>query len=247
MDVVLVTGAAGGLGFRLSERFLERGNAVAMLDKSSAPLEEAANRLPAKHRRFAGQFACDITDPAEVAETVERIEQSTGPVRTLVNSAGIVGSEQLWDLSLESWYSVIDVNLHGAFHVLREVALRMIQAGNGGRIVNIASLAGRNGGISVSVAYSTSKAALIGLTKSAARQLAVHRINVNAVAPGPIDSDMLRLLGEDSVDRLRAAMPLGRLGTFDDTAGAALYLCSPEAEHVTGVTLDVNGGLYIAP
>lgn len=247
MDTVLVTGAAGGLGFRLCERFLERGCAVAMLDNNGELLEQAFDRLPAELQQSAAQFVCDITAPADVAETVARIERSNGPVRALVNSAGIVGSEQLWDLSLESWYSVMDVNLHGAFHVLREVALRMIQAGNGGRIVNIASLAGRNGGISVSVAYSTSKAALIGLTKSAARQLAVHRINVNAVAPGPIDSDMLRRLGEESFDKLRTAMPMGRLGTFDDTAGAVLYLCSPEAEHVTGITLDVNGGLYIAP
>lgn len=247
MDTVLITGAAGGLGFRLSERFLQRGNAVAMLDRSPALLDSAADRLPAELSGRAHRFACDITDAAEVAQTIAAIEETVGPVRTLVNSAGIVGSEMLWELSLEAWHAVIDVNVHGAFYVLREVAIRMVRDGRGGKIVNIASLAGRNGGITVSAAYSTSKAALIGLTKSAARQLAGHRVNVNAVAPGPIDSDMLRQLGEANVESLRASVPLARLGTFDDTAGAVLYLCSPEADHVTGVTLDVNGGLYIAP
>ena len=122
----------------------------------------------------------------------------------------------------------------------------MADQGRGGHIINIASVAGRNGGIAASPAYSTSKAGLIGLTKVSARQLAKHKITVNAVAPGSLDSEMLNSFGKDNVASLLKGMPLGRLGTFADVAAAVLFLASDEAAFVDGVCLDVNGAQYIA-
>jgi NAD(P)-dependent dehydrogenase (short-subunit alcohol dehydrogenase family) len=181
-----------------------------------------------------------------VAEVVAEIQKDFASIDILVNNAGLVSTDDILEQTPAGWGKIIDVNLSGAFYFIQAAGRVMAEQGRGGRIVNIASLAGRNGGIMVSPAYSASKAGLIGLTKAAARQLAKHRITVNAVAPGSLDSEMLNSFGSEKVEALRKGMPLGRLGSFDDIAAAVLYLASREAEFVDGICLDVNGGQYMA-
>ncbi len=164
-----------------------------------------------------------------------------------MNNAGIVATDHILDVTVESWRRIIDVNLSGAFFCTQAVARGMVKRGGGGRIINISSLSGRNGGIMVSPAYSASKAGILGLSKAAARQLAAHGITVNTVAPGSLDSEMLSSFGPEKVAALVKTVPLGRLGTFDDVTDAVLFLASKSAGFIDGVCIDVNGAQFMAP
>lgn len=238
----VVTGGAQGLGFAIAQALSSSGCAVALVDMNEKRLAEAVKALGAGSR----SYVCDVTSGTSVTETAERIAKEMGSLDILVNNAGIVSTDDILDVAHESWRKIIDVNLTGSFYFTQAAAKIMVRQGRGGRIVNIASVAGRNGGLQTSPAYSASKAGIIGLTKAAARQLAKHKITVNAVAPGSLDSEMLRGFGEEKFEALKKGMPLGRLGTFEDVANAVVFLASAEAEFVDGVCLDVNGGQYMA-
>ncbi len=239
----VVTGAAQGLGMTIAETFVKAGCKVALVDMNRAKLEETARRLGPAVRTYV----CDIVSDGAVAETVAKINGDFGCIDILVNNAGIASAEDLLDTPAERWRKTIDVNLTGTFNFTQAAARVMAARGKGGRIVNIASVAGRNGGFTVSPAYSSSKAGILGLTKASARQLAKYKITVNAVAPGSLESEMLNSFGADKVEALRKSMPLGRLGTFEDVARAVHFLVSREAEFIDGVCLDVNGGQFMAP
>lgn len=241
--VVMITGGAQGLGYVLAGGFHSAGAKVALVDVNEKKLKEATELLG----RDVKPFVCDITNPGAVAVAVKNIERELGSIHVLVNNAGVVSTEHLLDTSPENWRKIIDVNLSGTFYCLQAVAKSMVKKETKGRIINISSLAGRNGGIMVSPAYSASKAGILGLTKAAARQLASYGITVNAVAPGSLDSEMLLSFGEGKVKALKEGMPLGRLGSFQDVQAAVLFLASPEAEFIDGVCLDVNGGQFMAP
>jgi 3-oxoacyl-[acyl-carrier protein] reductase len=242
-SVVIITGAAQGLGLVIARGFADAGARIALLDANEKKLAETAKTFggAAKH------YVCDVTCPETVAIVAGEIEADLGGIDILVNNAGIVATENILDVSVENWRRIIDVNLSGAFYCSQAVARGMVKRGRGGRIINISSLSGRNGGIMVSPAYSASKAGILGLTKAAARQLSPHKITVNAVAPGSLASEMLSSFGEEKVAALTKTVPLGRLGAFEDVREAVLFLASKEAGFVDGVCIDVNGAQFMAP
>lgn len=240
---VIITGGAQGLGLTIAEGFIAAGATVALLDMNEEKLRTSAQSLGDRARGYV----CDVTDPEAVAAVVRTIEGDLGGIDILINNAGIVATDHILEVSGDSWRKIIDVNLSGSFYCSQAVARGMVKRGGGGRIINISSLSGRNGGIMVSPAYSASKAGILGLTKAAARQLAAHKINVNAVAPGSLDSEMLSSFGEEKVAALEKTVPLGRLGSFEDVRAAVLFLASSAAVHIHGVCLDINGGQFMAP
>lgn len=241
--LVLITGGAQGLGYSLAQVYSKQNARIALVDIQKERLTQAVKTLGNK----VMPFICDVSNYQQVRDVVENIENELGTIEILVNNAGIVSTEHILDLDSLRWDKIINVNLTGAFYMLQAVARHMVKHGVKGRIINISSLSGRNGGIMVSAAYSASKAGLLGLTKAAARQLAPYGITVNAVAPGSLESEMLRSFGDEKVEILKQGMPLGRLGSFQDVAMAVLFLSSRDAEFINGVCLDVNGGQYIAP
>jgi 3-oxoacyl-[acyl-carrier protein] reductase len=241
-QVALVTGAARGLGLACARALARRGATVVLADVDAEVARASAAFLTPPARGVA----VDVADADSVASAVHRITAELGPVALLVNNAGICTNEAFADLAYETWRRVFDVNVNGAFLCMQAVVPGMIRAG-AGSIVNIGSLAGRNGGITVSAAYSASKAAVAGLTKAAAKQLAPNRIRVNCVAPGPLETEMTADWPPENLEKLRSSTPLGRLGAPDDVAEAVAFLLSDDAAHITGVTLDVNGGIFVAP
>ena len=183
----------------------------------------------------------DITDAEAVTAAVDALVGERGSIDILVNNAGIVARGTLADLTPEIWRRVFAVNVDGAFHLCRAVVPHMIRRG-GGRILTITSIAGKTGDLTASPAYGTSKGALNTFTKSLARQLAVHGITVNAVAPHAIETDMSAQWSAEKRREVIAGIPLGRLGTPEEVAEAAAFLVSDGASFITGEILDVNGG-----
>ena len=244
-QTVLITGAAGGLGSAIAADFYASGARVALADIDREGMERFAGRQDFDRSR-ARIFPMDVGDERAVRSGIEEITEDLGAVSILINCAGVCALTSFPELSLEEWDRTLRINLTGAFLCMRYVSPGMIEAKRG-RIINIGSLAGRSGGIFVSAAYSASKAGLGGLTKAAARQLAPYAITVNCIAPGTLETEMTAGWDVKSLDAIRRQTPLGRLGRVEDVAGAVRYLASQEARFLTGVTLDVNGGLFIAP
>jgi len=242
-EVVLVTGAGRGLGRAIAEAFAVSDAAVALGDIDKTAVDEAARAIGKK----AHAYTLDVTNAESVQKVIQTIENELGAVSILVNNAGICGTEQFLELDAERWHRTLAVNLTGAFLCMQAVVRGMVQRRQGGKIINIGSLAGRSGGIMVSAGYSASKAGLAGLTKAAAKQLAQYHINVNCIAPGTLETELVSGWGAEKLQGLRKSVPWGRLGTVDDVTGAVLFLASAAAEYITGVTLDINGALYIAP
>jgi 3-oxoacyl-[acyl-carrier protein] reductase len=240
---VLVSGAAGGLGYSIAKDFVDAGARVFLIDVDADKLRRTVAELGER----ATGFAADVGSADAVNEAVASIEGLGTTVEILVNNAGICSTGSLTESSPEEWLRVMDVNLNGAFYLSRLVSASMIRDGKGGRIITITSLAGRNGGLLVSAAYSASKAGLAGFTKAAARQLAPYGITVNSVAPGMLRTGMLEQFTADQVRKIESSVPLGRLGEVGDVSAAVLFLASECSSYITGITLDVNGGLYIAP
>jgi len=225
--VALVTGGARGIGRGIAERLARLGAEVHVLDREAGP--------PGDGLHF---HAVDITDGKAVTVAVAAL-----PSRPLllVNNAGITRDKSLVKMSDEEWDAVIDVNLSGAFHVLRAVAPGMIAAGYG-RVVNVVSINGLRGKFG-QANYAASKAGLIGLTKSLAKELGGRGIRVNAIAPGYISTELTDALPEPAREAILKSTPLGRLGTTDDVARAVRFLVSDAAAFVTGHVLAVDGGL----
>ncbi|PWC11891.1 SDR family NAD(P)-dependent oxidoreductase [Brenneria corticis] len=253
MRIALVVGGAGGLGRAAATRFAQDGMTVVIADLDGDVAEKLAATLP-------GQGHCgisfNIADEASVIAGFEYIEQKMGPVAVLAQFAGIIGAGgagagiSLADATVEDWDRVQSVNARGTFLCIREMARRRRRlAVEHGRIITISSGAGQLGSVQSGVAYSSSKATIIGLTRVAARELAPLGITVNTIAPGPIDTPMLSLAinatGEQRRYSSLDAVPLRRIGEPDEIAAAASYLASPEAGYVTGTTLDVNGGIHM--
>lgn len=243
--VVLVTGAAQGLGFAIGKAFAQSGASVALCDINEKAVKEAALALPAGSGQAAG-FFMDVTDETSVRAAFGQARQTFSSVHILINNAGICSNEAFSDLSLEQWNRTIAVNLTGAFICMKEAVPDMKKAVFG-KIINIGSVAGRGGGFMVSAAYSASKSAIGGLTKAAAKQLAGSNIQVNCIAPGTLKTDLIADWDQDKLENIRQSVLSKRLGSVDDITGAALFLASSAGDYVTGITLDVNGGLYIAP
>lgn len=253
MRVAIVTGGAGGLGLATASRFAQDGMVVAVADLNQDAATKAAKSLPGSGHIG---IAIDVASEASVAEAFHKVETSLGPIAVLAHFAGMLGEGgtasgiTLADSSVTDWDRVFAVNARGTFLVLREYArLRRTTPVEHGRVITTASLAGQTGGLQSGTAYSASKAAVIGLTKSAARDLAGLAITVNCIAPGPIDTQMLaEATGSNSSGAKYNnldAVPLRRVGVASEIAAAASFLASPEGGFTTGATIDVNGGLYL--
>jgi 3-oxoacyl-[acyl-carrier protein] reductase len=236
--VAIVTGGSRGIGRAIAEALAEAGARVAVVARNAERASAAASKLPGEGH--AG-FSCDVADPAAVAATLEAVEAQVGPVDILVNNAGITRDNLLMRMKDEEFDEVIAVNLKGAFNFTRAVTRGMMKRRDGA-ILNISSVVGLIGNAG-QANYAASKAGLIGLTKSVARELASRGVRCNAIAPGFITTDMTDELGEKQIEELKGRIPLGSLGDPADVAGAARFLVGPGARYITGQVLAVDGGM----
>jgi 3-oxoacyl-[acyl-carrier protein] reductase len=240
----LVTGASRGIGRAIAVA-LARGKARVAINYAGnqAAAEESLRLVREAGSPDARLFQFDVADAAAAGKAVDEVVSSMGGLHILVNNAGVALDQLVMRLKDEDWQRQLDVNLTGAFHLIRAAARPMMKA-RGGAIVNLTSVVGETGNAG-QAAYAATKAGLIGLTKSVARELASRNVRVNAVAPGYIDTDMTAALPEAAKQKMAEMIPLGRLGSADDVAAAVAWLCSDQASYVTGEVLRVNGGMHM--
>jgi 3-oxoacyl-[acyl-carrier protein] reductase len=238
--VAIVTGAARGIGKAIATTFLREGAKVAIIDLDKERLEILKKEIN-KENKEAMTIFCDITKSSEVNGMVDQVYKTLGRIDILVNNAGIIRRGTIDTVTEEDWDRVIEVNLKGTFNCCKAVVEIMKQQGHG-KIVNISSIAGKMGDITSAPGYGPSKAGIDALTKTLARQLAPFGININAVSPHAIETEMSAQWSEERRKEIIASIPLGRLGKPEDVAEAVLFLASDEASFITGEILDVNGG-----
>ncbi|MCL4545281.1 MAG: SDR family oxidoreductase [Chloroflexi bacterium] len=242
--VVLITGAARGFGRAVAERVAVEGGIPVLVDRDRAELEACASALTSRWNRSVRYFALDITQPDHVRHTVAVVAEELGAVHGVVTSAGILRMADILHCTLEEWDEVLRVNLTGTFLTCQAVLPLMVRQ-NFGRVVTVSSTAGKQGGILSGIAYNSAKGGVLALTKSLARQFGPMGITCNCVCPGPADTPMGRQFTTEQRAHLRRLIPMGRLGTAEDVAGAICFLLSADAAYITGEMLDVNGGLVI--
>jgi 3-oxoacyl-[acyl-carrier protein] reductase len=234
--VVLVTGGSRGIGLACAQWFLSRGDRVAVTSRSGSV--EGDTGPDAGHLL---SLACDVTDPAQVNAAFEAIEEQWGPVEILVANAGVTRDTLVLRMSEEAWSEVIDTNLTGVFRVTKRALAKMIRL-HRGRVIMVSSV-GAYIGSAGQANYAASKAGLIGMARSMAREVASRSITVNVVAPGLVETNMLAALGDDRRSEFEGQVPLGRVARPDEIAGAVGFLASSEAGYITGAVLPVDGGL----
>lgn len=236
--VALVTGAASGIGRATALRLAAEGAVVGCLDRDGNGAREVAAAIQASGGTAVGLTA-DVTDAAAVAAAISELVERFGPVGILVNNAGIPGAGKFIDVPFDDWTRVLDVHVNGAFHVTQAVLPGMIAAGYG-RVITIASESVWLG--NTSVQYATAKAALLGLTRSLARQVAGFGVRVNAVAPGPVETPMLFDNSPDEIERERATVLIGRFLQPDEIAASVAFLAGPGGDAYVGQVISPNGG-----
>jgi 3-oxoacyl-[acyl-carrier protein] reductase len=228
--VVVVTGASRGIGLATARWFVGHGDRVAALSSSGTPVDGAELSL-----------ACDVGDAAAVGEAFTQVESTLGDCDVLVANAGVTQDQLALRMSDEAWQRVLDVNLSGAFFCARRALRRMVRS-HAGRIVFVSSV-GAFVGIPGQANYAASKAGLVGLARSLAREVASRGVTVNVVAPGLVDTAMLGAVGDERVAQLEGMVPLGRLGQAEEVAGLVGFLASDDAAYMTGALLPLDGGL----
>jgi NAD(P)-dependent dehydrogenase (short-subunit alcohol dehydrogenase family) len=247
-----ITGAASGIGLAIAGRFADEGATVVVTDRSQG----RAAGVAADIGRGAFGVALDVTSETSIAQSIAEVVARGHPIDILVNNAGVFDMAPVLEVTRASYDFLFDVNVKGFFFTLQAVAAQMVKQGHGGKIINIASQAGRRGEALVSI-YCATKAAVISLTQSAGLDLIKHRINVNGIAPGVVETPMW-----DRVDALFAryenrpigekkrlvgeAVPFGRMGFASEQAGAAVFLASADADYVVAQTLNVDGGNWMS-
>lgn len=237
--VALVTGGARGIGLAIGQWFLADGWSVALLDNNADTLFPAVQALNQPERVMA--VHADVSIPEQVTRAVQAVDERFGRIDALVNNAGVAVFKRILSTTYDEWRFVMGTNLDGPFLCTQAVAPVMLRNG-GGAVVNIASISGLRAS-TMRVAYGTSKAAIIHLTKQQAIELGNAGIRVNAVAPGPVETEMAKQVHDETIRRdYFDAIPLRRYGTVDEIAGAVGYLCSPQAGYVNGQVLAVDGG-----
>ncbi len=227
--VVLITGGSRGIGLACAKKFAALGDRVAITYNSTPPPPEFFS------------IKCDVSVASDVDRAFKDIEEHFGPVQVLVSNAGVTRDMLLLRMSEEDFADVVNVNLTAAYRVCKRATQGMLRA-KAGRIVLMSSVVALMGSAG-QANYSASKAGLIGLARSLARELGSRNITVNVVAPGPVDTDMTAALGEKRLEELLAAVPLGRSASVDEIAGVVTFLASPAAAYITGAVIPVDGGL----
>ncbi len=232
----IVTGGAAGIGRAIAARLVSEGAAVSLWDRDAGALAEAAAATGAAHHAVV-----DIADAEAVAAAADTTAAAFGKLDILVASAGITGpNAPLWEYPVREWQRVIDVNLNGVFYCNRAVVPHLLRNGYG-RIVNIASVAGKEGNPNAS-AYSASKAAVIGLTKSLGKELAKTEIRVNCVTPAAVRTAIFDQMTQEHIDFMLSKIPIGRFGQIEEIAALVCWLASAECSFSTGAVFDVSGG-----
>jgi 3-oxoacyl-[acyl-carrier protein] reductase len=242
-QVAVVTGAGRGIGHAIAVRLAKEGARVASVSRTEANAQKTADEINRTRADAARAYAVDVADHAAVQKAAAQILEDFGRVDILVNNAGVTRDGLSMRMSLDDWDTVLNTNLKGAFTFTQALMRPMIKQ-RSGRIINISSIAGLTGNAG-QANYSASKAGLIGLTKTLARELASRGITVNAVAPGLIETDMTTVLSDEIRQAILQKVPLGKLGEPDDIAGAVAYLASAEARYITGQVLTVDGGMVM--
>lgn len=238
--VVVVTGAGQGFGEQFSKDFLAEGAKVAMLDIQADKVKETAARLdPTGASTLAGEI--DVSDPDSVKKAFEKVYQEFGHVHVLVNNAGITRDAMFHKMTLDQWDQAVKVSLYGTFYCSKEV-INGMRDQEYGRIINLQSmaLAGNIGQTN----YGAAKAGIGGLTKSLAKEVGRKNITVNGIAPGLMNTDIVKTVPEDILKQQIAAIPMQRMGEPEEASAAVLFLASEEAGYISGQTLFINGGLY---
>jgi len=250
--VAVVTGGARGIGAAIAQRYAAEGATVVIADRDLAPASALADRLGSP----AIALPLDVTNQASIDATIAAVVAHAGGVDILVNNAAVFDLAPVVEVTERSWDVLFSVNVKGLFFTLQAVARQMIAQGRGGKIINMASQAGRRGEALVSV-YCATKAAVISLTQSAGLDLIKHRINVNGIAPGVVDTPMwaevdalfARYEGRPLGEKKRlvgAAVPYGRMGYPEDHTGAAVFLASADADYIVAQTINVDGGNWMS-
>lgn len=235
--VAIVTGAARGIGEAIAQRLGATATHLIVADVDSQNAERVASTLP------SGEPAeIDVRSTAALTELIATVHRTHGALDILVNNAAITKNTPLAEIDVNEWDSVLEVNLRSTFFACQAAAPLMARNG-WGRIVNLTSLAGQQGGVVAGAHYAASKAGIVVLTKIFAGQFAADGVTVNAVAPAAIDGPVMRQLPQTRIDKVATMIPVHRIGTPAEVAAAVAFLCSDEAGYITGATLDINGGL----
>lgn len=242
--VAIVTGGARGIGKKICETFLQEGSCVYIFDVNQ---DEGNRTIDEFHSAYKDRkvffLKVDITDEKSVGQAIEKIMETESKIDILVNNAGITRDNLILRMSLEDWKKVIDINLTGAFICSKHTARYMIK-NRSGKIINISSIVGVHGNAGQSN-YSSSKAGIIGLTKTLAKELASRNVLVNAIAPGYIETEMTGKLSDNIKQKLIEQIPTGRLGSVEDVAKTALFLASDDSNYITGTVINLDGGMGI--
>lgn len=232
----IITGGASGLGKEVAKRIVAEGGIVALWDLNAETLAATKEEVGATH-----MVALDVTSQAAVAAAAKESAEALGRVDVLICSAGITGATQpVWEFPVDSWQRVVDINLNGLFYCCREVVPHMLANGYG-RIVNVSSVAGKEGNPNAS-AYSASKAGVIGFTKSLGKELAGKGVIANALTPATFESPILDQLPPSQVEYMRSRIPMGRLGEVEESAAMICFMASEECSFTTAATFDTSGG-----
>ena len=242
-QIALVTGASRGIGQAIALELGKQGATVIGTATSPSGAQAIETYLAQAGIKGMG-LAMNVNDPAQIDQGLQSIQGQFGEISIQVNNAGVTRDNLLMRMKDEEWDDIMETNLKSVFRLSRAVLRAMMKARRG-RIINIASVVGVMGNAG-QTNYAAAKAGIIGFSKSLAREVGSRNITVNCVAPGFIDTDMTRALGEEQRKALLDHIPLGRLGSVEDVAASVVYLASPQAGYVTGTTLHVNGGMYVA-
>ena len=242
--VAVITGGGQGIGKRIAEKLAEKGASLVVCDQNADAVRQTGEAIAAEYGTQIIHRQTDVTDLEQIKALIDAAMEAYQKIDIFINNAGICETTPIEDITLEEWNRMMNVNLSGVFFCCQAVMPIMKQQ-RSGRILNMASIAGKAGGVAAGAHYSASKAGVICVTKVLAKALGSYGVTVNAIAPGPVDTTMIADFSEEARKIIIDQSPVGRVGTTDDIASGALYLVSDAARHVTGETLNINGGLLM--